>query len=91
MHHVATGSRARGPQMSGLVWFNRVMDASFLHADLLFAAVIQGPKAEGQVKPRSRPPKEIWCSSTFFLQSKIWRVLKNWIWDRCEKLNMKLD
>lgn len=31
------------------------MDASFPHADLLFAAIIQGPKAEGQVKPRSRP------------------------------------
>lgn len=55
MHHEATGIWARGSQMSGLSWFNRVrvMDASFLHADLLFAAIIQGPGPK--VRPSQGP------------------------------------
>ncbi len=68
MHHDATDFWARGPQMSGVGWFNRlrVMDASFPHADSSFAAITQGPKAEGQVKPRSCTPlKEIWCGGIF--------------------------
>jgi len=49
-----------GPKCQALVYSaESVMDASFPHADLLFAAIIQSPKAEGQVKPRSCPPKEI--------------------------------
>lgn len=42
MQHEASGFWATGFQMSGHGWFNsvRVMDASFPHADLLFAAII---------------------------------------------------
>lgn len=42
MHHEASGFWATGFQMSGHGRFNsvRVMDASFPHADLLFAAII---------------------------------------------------
>lgn len=41
----------------GLIQRLRVMDASLLHADLLFTDMIEEFKAKGQVKLRSCPTK----------------------------------